>query len=722
MNDRYLLLDASLDEGARERRLRRLGIKSSNVDESCEADGRLLYRLKKSFRVPLPPETLADAETIRRICTIHRYIEEYRRLIDLERRAEMEAQLEEIRRMSGPERERAGRAILGLTGRSAGRYLELWLLRLSREQPIETEIGSGDLVLLSRGDPLKSDLQGTVMRMARNYLEIALTQHPPKWLRSRGVRVDLFVNDITFKRMEANLERMRHLSDPGIRRLRDIVLCLQRPGAALPIPGEPLPGLNEVQREAVERSLGTEDLYLIHGPPGTGKTTTAVELIRRHLARGERVLAAADSNVAVDNLLLRLAEDPGIGLLRLGHPARIAAGLDGYSLQAKVRAHPDYPRLQGLLDEAAAQVERRNRHSKPTPARMRGMSRERILRLAVEGRSQRGVDASTIASMAAWIREDEKVEALYSELRELERAIVREIIEGADVVCATNAMMGIDEMEGITFELAVIDEAAQQIEPSTLLPLLRAPRAVLAGDHRQLPPTVVSDLEILRRSLFERMMETGNVPETMLRIQYRMNETIMDFPNRLMYDGRLLADESVRDRRLPLEREPKSTILDPDLPVVFVDCGGEEPSERLSERSTSYENPREAEKILEWVEEAIGCGLRATEIGVITPYLSQVKRIRRLLEARGIDVEVKSVDGFQGREKELIFISFVRSNLARAVGFVSDARRLNVAMTRARSKLVMVGDRATLEPNAPFDRLFDWFGGRGDAKIFSENE
>ncbi|WP_457598844.1 IGHMBP2 family helicase [Hydrogenimonas sp.] len=714
------VLPLRLGERGRQAKLRRFRIKPSNIARTFEADGWVLYiPTKKSF-FKLPKEMIPSRELEHRIKRIHDYIEEYKGLIEAERRAEMEAQMREIRTLGGKERERYGRALLGMRGRSAGRKFDLYIVRFSRDRPVETEIANGDIVLVSRGDPLKSDLTATVMRVAKNYLEVAFSTKPPPWIKEEGIRLDLYVNDITFKRMESNLERMRHI-DPPFSQVRDILLGLAEPAAFERKSYEPMDGgLNTRQREAAGMALAPTQISLVHGPPGTGKTTAAVEAILQSVRLGRRVLAAADSNVAVDNMLEKLADKEGVKVVRIGHPARIDERLERFSLFARIEADPRSEKVRQMVEEAQALVEARNRYSKPTPGRLRGMSRERVRSLAASGRSYRGVDIATIRSMAEWIREDEKVERFFEAIRELEATIVREIVEGADVVLSTNGMVGSEQLAGHTFDIAVVDEASQQMEPSTLLPLMRAPRALLAGDHRQLPPTVVSGLEILERSLFERLMERGDLPSTMLEVQYRMNETVMAFPNRLMYAGRLKAHPSVATRRLPLRSLPGGVlkgVLDPAVPVVFADTSGLDADETLEPRSTSYENPVEVEWVAACAEALVEGGVDAGSIGVITPYAAQVKRIRSLFERRSIGCEVKSVDGFQGREKEVILISLVRSNLAGAVGFVRDRRRLNVAMTRAKSKLVMVGDRMTLEGNDPFDRLFAWFEKRADAKV-----
>ncbi len=706
------ILPAGWDERRRHKELRRYKIKPSNIVRTYEGDGYILYiPTKKSF-FKLPKPMIPSRELEHRIKTIHDYIEEYKALIDVERRAEMEAQLSEIRALSGREREIYGRAVLGLQGRRSGRKFDLYLVRLSRDKKIDTEISSGDIVLISRGDPLKSDLTATVMQVAKNFVEVAFSQKPPPWIKEAGIRVDLFVNDVTFKRMEGNLERMRHI-EPPFSAIRDMILSLKPPSASKAVHFEVMnPSLNDSQREAVAKALGSRDIALIHGPPGTGKTTAVVEAIEQFVRRGHKVLAAADSNVAVDNMLEKLAANGRVDLVRIGHPARIGEKLSKYSLMARVEADPRSEKVKQMLESAQAMVEARNRYSKPTPARLRGMGKERVRSLAASGRSYRGVDIKTIQSMAQWIKEDEKVERFFTAIRELEAAIVRDILEKADVVLSTNGMIGSEALEGMTFDVAVVDEASQQMEPSTLLPMMRAPRVVLAGDHKQLPPTVVSNLDLLKHSLFERLMEMKGMTQTMLEVQYRMHRMIMAFPNEMMYDGRLKADASVASRTLPLAKlpmdEPLKSLLDPHFPVVFADTSALDADETLPPRSTSYENVMEAEWVVRTTEALLNGGLPEESIGIITPYLSQVKRIRLMLEQQGIGCEVKSVDGFQGREKEVIIISFVRSNVAGEIGFVKDRRRLNVAMTRAKSKLIMIGDRKTLEKNDPFDRLFGW--------------
>ncbi len=717
------ILPASLDERGRLLRLRRHKIKPSNIAGTFEGDGWVLYRPNKKSYFKLPKEMVPSREQERRIKRIHEYIEEYKALIDLERRAEMKAQTDEIRSLSGKEREMFGRAVLGLRGRSLGVKFDLYLVRFSRDRMIETEIGSGDIVLVSRGEPLKSELTATVMAVAKNYIEVAFSQKPPVWVKKESIRLDLYVNDVTFKRMESNLEKMRHIKEP-YKRVRDIVLGLVDQKERSPFDFEPIEAsLNGVQKVAVSKALSRSEVVLIHGPPGTGKTTTLIEVILQAVKRGERVLAAADSNVAVDNMLKRLAFVKDLKVVRVGHPARVGEGLEEYTLFASIERDPATAEVKKMLQSVQALIEERNSHSKPTPSRLRGISKERVKKLAALGKSFRGVDRATISSMALWIREDEKIERLFEKIRKLEESIVKRILNDADVVLSTNGMVGSEVLENETFDIAVIDEASQQMEPSTLLPMMRAKKVVLAGDHKQLPPTVISGLDILKKSLFERVMEDGRAPSTMLRVQYRMNETIMAFANTLMYEGLLQAHDSVANRKLKLEKKPKeefaAKVLEPQKPFLFIDTSKIDAAERLKPRSTSFENEEEANIVVDILKALLECGVRLEEVGVISPYLAQVKLLRQLMEAEDLKCETKSVDGFQGREKEVIIISLVRSNIAKEIGFLKSRRRLNVAMTRAKSKLIMVGDSATLAANAPFDALFEWLKSEPNADIIN---
>ncbi len=678
--------------------LRKEKLKMSDLKKVCYANGKTLVLLKKRVKNKPPKKKIPSRELEREIVSVDGFVERYRALIERERIAEIEAQIKEIRNFSARERELFGRAVLELSGRYEGEKFHYYLVRFSRERPIETEMAAGDVVLISRGDPLKSDLTGTLYEIKKRYLVVAFEQLPPKWIYHASVRMDLFINDVTFKRMEENLEIFRHIGGKG-RRLRNIILRLERPDPPKPLPLPDISeSLNPSQERALSSALGSKELFLIHGPPGTGKTRTLIALIEAEVAKGRSVLATADSNVAVDNMLVRLAQK-GLRLVRIGHPVRIAEALQRYSVHYLYERHIETEAIKMGWEEIRALAKERENYAKPTAARSRGLGYDRIQTLASRGKSHRGISQATMGSMAAWIKMDKKIARLAEDLRSREEAIYRKIILEADVVLTTNSMAKSQMMEGIDFDIAVIDEGSQQVLPSTLIPIMKARRFVIAGDHRQLPPTVISGTEALERSLFEDLIEDFRDHSRMLRIQYRMHEKIMAFSNRHFYGGKLIADASVKDRTLAslsLKTPRKyGRILSPEEPVVFVDTIGRGREER-STRSSSYSNTIEAEIVVSLCEEALAMGLDEEQIGVITPYAAQVKTIRKMFETREMAIETKSVDGFQGREKEVILISFVRANPERKIGFLKERRRLNVALTRAKSKLICIGDGHTL--------------------------
>ncbi|BCD62551.1 hypothetical protein NitYY0826_C1429 [Nitratiruptor sp. YY08-26] len=691
--------------------LRRIKIKLSDIKKLYYANGKTLACLKKRVKIKQDKKLFATKDEENEIVFVHDFVEHYKHLIDMERRAEIEATISELRSMSGEEREVFGRAILGLKGQKEPSRLNLYFVRFGRSKIIDTEISSGDIVLISRGEPLKSDVTGTVSEVKKNYITVAFEQKPPKWVYSFGIRLDLYINDVTFKRMEENLEILRHAAG-NQRKLRNIALGLWRPQSAQEEQITCQTALNTTQKSAVQKALGS-DVFLIHGPPGTGKTSTLIELILQEVQRNRRVLATADSNTAVDNMLQRLAKYD-LNLVRVGHPARILYELEEFSIHAKYEKSLEAEAIKRGWEEIGLLVKQREQHSKPTQARARGMSHDRILTLAARGKSMRGISVATLQSMAQWIKYDRKIDTLVKNLRYEEEQVYKKIIEEADVVLSTNGMIMSEILKDSHFDVAVIDEGSQQVIPSTLIPIMHAARFVIAGDHKQLPPTVVSDSRDLKKSLFEELIERNKENSQMLQIQYRMNEKIMGFSNDLFYEGKLIADESVKDQTiedLNLKPAQKFTGILDQTPLVFVDTKGLEAKERLPDRSTSYENIIEAGIVKALVDELLAMSAKEEYIGVITPYAAQVKRIKKMFEEPL--VEIKSVDGFQGREKEIIIISFVRSNERREIGFLKDLRRLNVAITRAKRKLICIGDSATLQSDEVYKKFISYIQQNG---------
>lgn len=438
------------------------------------------------------------------------------------------------------------------------------------------------------------------------------------------------------------------------------------------------PTLDDSQRDAVRHALAARPIALIHGPPGTGKTRTLVEVVRRAVAAGDRVLATAMSNTATDHLAAQLAA-AGVSVVRLGHPARVDPRVEPHTLDARLEA-----------TEAHALARRWQTEARQV--------RDRAFK-----RRDRGGDRGAFRDA---LREANRLE------RDARQQLDRHkdaILDATPVVCATAAGADAELLRDRAFDLVVLDEATQAPDPIALVALLRAPRAVLAGDPEQLPPTVIdpaAERGGLGVTLFERLAAAQGEAARMLTVQYRMAHALMAHPSATRYGGRLVAGPGVGERRL----EDLGVAPDPlrPGPLVLVDTAGKGYDEVVDPESGSVDNPGQAERTAAEVRRLLSRGLAADAIGVITPYRAQRQRLRALLaDAIAAGLEVDTVDGFQGREKEAIIVDLVRSNADGIVGFVADRRRLNVALTRAKRLLLVVADVATLGGEPDFAALVE---------------
>jgi predicted DNA helicase len=661
---------------------------------------------------------------------VRAYVQDFQRLVDLEREEEMRRHEQEIRTLSGEQREAEGRALLNMRGRDEGESLSGRIVKFLRAEKgaalPDLEISVGDLVMISRQDPLRGDNPtGTVTQVTGHSVSVAFDDRPPDFVTGTGLRLDLYVNDITYQRMEDALGQLPEADGP-LARLRDIIVGETEPDTvgAADIDAWHNDRLNDSQRAAVSRAVASGDVQLIHGPPGTGKTTTAVEAIRQAVDRGDTVLATAASNTAVDTLLETLLRK-GATAVRLGHPARVTPLLREHTLDAKLQESDAYQASRAKRDEAFDLLDQQDDLTYPSGRWRRGMTDEDIRENAEAGEGERGVSAERMQEMAEWLDLQDRADALFDEAERLEDEAIDAILDAVDVVCSTNATAGSDLLDGHTFDTLVIDEATQATEPSCLIPITHAERVFLVGDHRQLPPTIQNPQaaeEGLRRTLFERLAERHQEAVHLLRTQYRMHETIMAFASDHFYDGHLIADESVRAHTLAdlgvaadALPEARRDVLAPEAPLVFVDTADADAEEERRTGSTSRANPFEAERVAQYAADYLEAGVAPTDIAVISPYDDQVDRIQSALAERdvGADVdldalEVDTVDGFQGREKEVVLISLVRSNERGTIGFLEEDRRFNVALTRARRKVVVIGDSSTVGSTEVYRAFHDY--------------
>jgi len=667
--------------------------------------------MSREFSIVEPgsPESITKAEY-----SEEEYVEHFSDQVELERREEMERHEREMRELSGWERQKRGRAILNSRARDEGTALGgKFMVKFVRKDGLpETEISVGDLIRISKNEPLSDENpSGTVTEKTNYSIKAAFDDKPPGWIYDK-VRVDLYVNDITYQRMLEALEKIKGLK--GKKRKLMIKLLSDESLHTEHIDDLYLSNqmLNDSQKEAVIKALESDEIHLIHGPPGTGKTVTCVEVIEQAVEKGQKVIACADSNTAVDNLVEHLVSRDR-KVVRVGHPARVTPILREHTLDYILENNATYKKAEELRERAFDLKDEQEKYTYPSGRWRRGLSNEAILSLARKGKSSRGIPSDKIKEMAKSLEIQEEVDDLFDKIDELEEKAVDEILERSEIVCTTNSSSASQALEGREFDLCIIDEATQATEPSCLIPIVKAKKLVMAGDHKQLPPTILNEKakkEGLSETMFERLIALyGEEIKTILRVQYRMHEKIMKFSDERFYRSEIKADQSVKRHTLS-DIVEKSTsgkfdeILEPREPIVLVDTSSEMP-ERSRSNSTSKENPGEAVLAGELSKRFLKMGLDPVDIGVITPYHDQSDLIRSKIKEENIEVD--TVDGFQGREKEVIILSLTRSNREGNIGFLRDLRRLNVSITRARRKLVVIGDVSTLSSHPVYEELFD---------------
>ncbi len=555
----------------------------------------------------------------------------------------------------------AGRLLLDLA-KPAGALLPMNRLR----------VGS-PVVLSDDDDASDKGISGVISRRTSNAIEVAVEE----WPEATRLRLDLSPDERTRQRQLSAMQIAKQLSGSSAR-LRDMLLGTREPRFDEPKAVEFFTDLNRPQQDAVRFALSSRDIAILHGPPGTGKTTTLAEVVYQAVRQGLKVLACAPSNTGVDNLLERLVEMiPSV--IRVGHPARVFETLRGHTLDELVENDSN----TAVVRDIKREIEQLMRYA----------TRETRSR---EGNRARGELFADIGR-------------LRHQAKMLERNTINYVLDSADVICTTTTLDE-DLLGDRTFDLVVMDEACQCTEPAMWPAVLRADRLILAGDHCQLPPTVVSAeaaRQGLGRSLMERLVqEHGQSIFRRLTVQYRMHEAIMDFSSEQFYAGELVADVSVREHSLPdLAGVTEDDVTSPIL--EFWDTAGAGWDEELEPDGLSKRNPKEANWVIAQVRKLLDSGVAAEQIAVIAPYAAQVRLIRNRLQHSAIEVD--TVDGFQGREKEVVIVTFVRSNAVGEIGFLADTRRTNVALTRAKRALRVIGDSATLANNTFYREMLDYF-------------
>ena len=553
------------------------------------------------------------------------------------------------------------------------------------QQDIPHQFRFGAIAAIFSNHNSKEDrIEGVITFQSASRLKLTLrTDELPDWSRNGKLGIDLLFDDNSYDEMQqalkqANLQTDKEKED----QLINVLTGQKSPEFSNSDDKLYCDGLNVSQQLAVNKILSADNLAIVHGPPGTGKTTTLVQAIKALVEREQRVLVVAPSNAAVDLLSEKLS-DQGLNVLRVGNPARVSEGLMALTLDSKMLAHSSTKEIKKMKKQANE---------------FRNMAHTYKRNFGKAEREQR--------------------KALFDEahkmIKEVERAeqyIIDDLISKAQVITSTLVSANHYTVRQLKYLTVVIDEAGQALEPACWIPILKAKKLVMAGDHCQLPPTIKSEeaaAKGLSTTLLEKCVSLYPEAVVMLEEQYRMHADIMSYPSEVFYEHRLKANDSVAAHLL----------FDNDPPVVFVDtagCGFEEKAD-----GSSISNPEEAAFVVKHLTQfAEQLSQYYTfdnfpSIAIISPYRGQIELLQDfiihspLLNKYSNNISVNTIDSFQGQERDIVYISMTRSNADNRIGFLSEIRRMNVAMTRARKKLVVIGDSATLGQSAFYSGFIDY--------------
>ncbi len=543
------------------------------------------------------------------------------------------------------------------------------VIRLFSNTGMEENAGAGGVI---------NYIKGETMVITMNQDEL------PEWIDDGKLGVDLMFDEASYKEMEYALNTVTKAEKGRIMELREILLGYQSP-SFIELPKQPNPFLNESQNRALHQVLQSKDVAIIHGPPGTGKTTTLIQAILATIDTENQILACSASNAAVDLLVEKLT-DAGVETLRIGHPARVTEKNLSRTVDARIAAHDHFRDIRKLRKQA-----------------------EEFRRLAFQykrrfGQAEREQRKALFAEAGRCLKDADM----------LEHYILTDLFARTKVVACTLTGAANKLLSGKRFSTLFMDEATQALEPAAWIPILKADRVIFAGDHKQLPPTIKSQ-EAAKGGLEQTLMEKcviRNGIAVMLQKQYRMHKDIMGFSSNYFYQNELIADESVANR----------LIFPEDQPILFIDTAGCGFNESVNPETKSTFNKEEAHLLIRHLIQLISTiGTERIieenlQIGIISPYKAQVVILKELVEQNPLlqpvisQLVIDTVDSFQGRERDIIYISMVRSNSRGEIGFLNDHRRMNVAMTRAKMKLVMIGDSATLGNSKFYNQLLDYVG------------
>jgi superfamily I DNA and/or RNA helicase len=570
----------------------------------------------------------------------------------------------------------------------SGDLLHLEIERTTQlDKPHQFSSGKNVSLFSNRQDELL-EITGTIKSVSKNSLKLIIhSDELPDWSYEGKLGINIQFDDNSYTEMQTALDKVIHATNNRVADLREMIegnLPLSFTSSDNSIL---IPQLNLSQNKAIRHVLNVNDIGVIHGPPGTGKTTSLVQAIRLTLQTENQILVCAPTNSAVDLITEKLIA-LGIDVLRMGHPARISDELQKSSIDGKISLSPYFKDIKNLRKNA-----------------------EEYFKMA--GKYKRVFGKEDAQQRAAFYSEAKNC---IKEARLLENFIVDELFKNAQVICCTPVTSNHRGLAKKRFNTLFFDEASQALEPMVWIPLLKCKRLILSGDHFQLPP-VVKSIEAKKGGLDETILDKCIMFKqsvSLLTRQYRMNGAIMGFSNNYFYNNELIADETVSAHSLIND---ENSLLSKSL--EFIDTAGCNFEEIQNQETLSYFNPKEGDILFKHLQQLLDEynlyeNLPEISVGIISPYKEQRDWLKdnlttfELNTSKTSSLSVKTIDGFQGEERDVIYISLVRSNEKQEIGFLNDLRRMNVAITRAKKKLVVIGDSSTIGASKFYNSFLEY--------------
>ncbi len=601
------------------------------------------------------------------------YFLELQNLLEIERKEDLSLFEKQNKTLSSSDKRNLGIVWYPIAIRNTeigrGDYLLVEIERTTHQEIVHQFRSGVPVALFTHHDP-ELKLEGIISHVSVNRMKIALkVDELPDWMSKGKIGVELLFDNNSYDEIKKALKKAEAIEkNDSENRLIKVLTGKVKPEFELTPFDYSSSKLNDSQILAINKILKAKDLAILHGPPGTGKTTTLVEAVfELYEQEKSQILVVAPSNTAVDLLTLKLHEK-GMNVTRIGNPIRISKKLDELTLDFKISQHQYNNEIKQLKKQAAEYRNMAHKYKRSF------------------GKSEREQRKALFDEAHKLLKQVEQTESFISD----------DLLSKSQVITATLVGTNNYIIKDRSYNTVVIDEAAQALEPACWIPVLKAQKVVFAGDHLQLPPTIKSkEAEKLGfgMTLFEKNVTLHPESVVLLDTQYRMNTEINNYPSEAMYGGKLFADSSVANNRINSE----------DIPVEFVDTAGCSFDEKVN--GTSVYNPEEANFVLKYLSDFLNDLDKNYSVAVISPYKQQVELLKENIRSYDSlvpfydNIDINTVDSFQGQERDIVYISLTRSNTDNAIGFLSDIRRMNVAITRAKKKLIVIGDSSTLSKN-----------------------